>query len=243
MRHCRFDEITENAVLTFQEDNGLDANGIVGYDTWEILLFKGRENCDKLTNEELVLVAELLDIEPAVLSAIKEIETGSRGGFVAPGKPNIIFEGHIFWDELKKRGINPETWVMGNENIMHPQRERKYYKGGLGEYDRLEQARMFHREAADASASWGMFQIMGLNFADCGKKSVNDFVEAMCASELSQLILSARFFKTSGLLPFLQAKDWVNFAKRHNEASYRHSQYDKTLATVYKSCQLIQLLQ
>nr|WP_302421955.1 N-acetylmuramidase domain-containing protein [Bacteroides intestinalis] len=29
-------------------------------------------------------------------------------------KPAILFEGHIFWSQLKKRGINPAEYVAGN---------------------------------------------------------------------------------------------------------------------------------
>lgn len=62
--------------------------------------------------------------------------------------------------------------------FLYPKWEKGHYKGGMGEYDRLEQARKIHPEAADSSASWGMFQIMGFNYAACGKKSVESFVVA-----------------------------------------------------------------
>ena len=104
----------------------------------------------------------------------------------------------------------------------------------MGEYDRLEQARKINHEAADASASWGMFQIMGFNYAACGEKSVDNFVKAMCMSECRQLVLSARFIKQSGMLSALQAKDWAEFAKRYNGPAYEQNQYDKKLAAAYQ---------
>ena len=61
-----------------------------------------------MTEEDFILVARLLDVEVAALIAVQQVETGGRGGFFAPGKPAIIFEGHIFWNQLKKRNINPE---------------------------------------------------------------------------------------------------------------------------------------
>ena len=36
------------------------------------------------------------------------------------------------------------------------------YKGGAGEYERLAEAIALNREAALKSASWGMFQILGV---------------------------------------------------------------------------------
>lgn len=187
-----------------------------------------------MTEEDFVLVARLLDVEVAALKAVQQVETGGKGGFFSPGKPAILFEGHIFWNQLKKRNINPESHVKENENILYPKWEKGHYKGGMGEYDRLEQARQINHEAADASASWGMFQIMGFNYAACGEKSVDSFVKAMCASECSQLILSARFIKQSGMLPALQAKDWAEFARRYNGPAYKENRYDEKLAKAYQ---------
>ena len=107
---------------------------------------------------------------------------------------------------MKKRGSNPEDYVKGNENILYPKWEKGHYKGGIGEYDRLEQARKINREAADASASWGMFQIMGFNYAACGEESIESFVRSMCESEFKQLLLTANFIKkNSQMLQALQA--------------------------------------
>lgn len=229
-----FDGETQDVVVCFQKENGLDADGIVGYATWETLLLPERKKDEKLTDEDFVLVAELLEVEPMALRAVQEVETGGKGGFFAPGKPALLFEGHIFWSQLKKKGLNPEQLLAGNENILYPKWEKGHYKGGLAEYDRLEQARKIHREAADASASWGMFQMMGFNFAACGEKSVESFVKAMCESELLQLVLSARFIRKGGMLPFLQAKDWTNFAKRYNGPAYAQNRYDEKLANAYR---------
>ena len=156
-----------------------------------------KSNSGRLIDEDFTQVAELLGCEPAALKAVQQVETGGRGGFFSPGRPAILFEGHIFWTQLKKRGSNPEDYVKGNENILYPKWEKGHYKGGIGEYDRLEQARKINREAADASASWGMFQIMGFNYAACGEESIESFVRSMCESEFKQLLLTANFIKNS----------------------------------------------
>lgn len=223
-----------DAVIDFQKKHHLDADGIVGYRSWEALLLAGHKSDGQLTNTDFEFVADLLDCEPAALKAVQQVETGGRGGFFAPGKPAILFEGHVFWSQLKKRGINPENHLAGNENILYPKWEKGHYKGGMGEYDRLEQARKIDREAADASASWGMFQVMGFNYASCGENSVESFVKAMCKSEFNQLILSARFIRQAGMLPALQAKDWAEFARRYNGSAYAENNYDKKLAEAYQ---------
>ena len=57
---------------------------------------------------------------------------------MAPGRPIILFEGHIFWRELKKRGLDPEKYVAGNENILYSSWRREHYYGGIREYERLD---------------------------------------------------------------------------------------------------------
>ena len=75
---------------------------------------------ENLTENDFQRVADWLGVEVAVVKAVQTVETGGRGGFVAPGRPIILFEGHIFWRELKKRGLDPERSVVGNENILYP---------------------------------------------------------------------------------------------------------------------------
>lgn len=231
----QFDTRTRDAVMAFQRQHGLDADGIVGYRSWEALFFVSRGDEIKLTENDFELTARLLDVEPAALKAVKSVESGKYGGFFKPGKPVILFEGHVFWKQLKQRGINPELHVSGNENILYPQWSKDHYAGGLKEYERLEKARAIHREAADASASWGMFQIMGFNHVLCGEKSVAGFVEMMHKSELHQLLLSARFIKSAGMLPALQQKNWMEFARRYNGPKYAENKYDRLLAAAYSS--------
>lgn len=229
-----FTQEMKDAVVDFQKKHHLDADGIVGYRTWEALLLADHKAEGQLTEKDFALVAKLLDCELAALKAVQKVETGGKGGFFAPGKPAILFEGHIFWNQLKRKGINPESHQAGNMHILYPKWEKGHYKGGIGEYDRLEQARKIDREAADASTSWGMFQIMGFNYASCGETSVESFVSAMCESEFKQLILSARFIKQGGMLPALQAKDWAEFARRYNGSSYKENDYDRKLLEAYR---------
>ena len=113
---------------------------------------------ENLTENDFQRVADLLGIEVAVVKAVQAVETGGHGGFVAPGRPMILFEGHIFWRELKKRGLDPDRYVAGNENILYPKWEKGHYYGGMKEYERLEKAREIHKEAADASFM-GMFRL------------------------------------------------------------------------------------
>lgn len=189
---------------------------------------------EKISEKDFQHVAELLGIEVAVLKAVQQVETGGRGGFFAPGKPAILFEGHIFWNQLKKRGIHPEGYVKGNENILYPKWEKNHYCGGMREYERLEQARKINKEAADASASWGMFQMMGFNYAACGYQSVEAMVTDMCEGEVNQLEAMARFIQNNRMVQYLKNKDWAGFAKRYNGPCYAENKYDEKLMNAYR---------
>lgn len=229
-----FDEATRASVIAFQKANGQDADGIAGYKSWETLLSAGHTSGERLSENDFALVAKLLDVETAALKAVQQVETGGKGGFFAPGKPAILFEGHIFWGQLKKRGINPESHRKGNENILYPKWEKGHYFGGIREYERLDQARKINKEAADASASWGMFQLMGFNHAACGERSVASFVNAMMKSEFNQLLLAGRFIKQSrSLHEALKNKDWAAFAKCYNGVCYAENRYDEKLREAY----------
>lgn len=229
-----FDEATRASVLSFQRANGLDADGVVGYKSWELLFTTGYTTGMRLSENDFTLVARLLDVETAALKAVQQVETGGKGGFFAPGKPAILFEGHIFWGQLKKRGINPESHRKGNEHILYSKWEKGHYFGGLREYERLEQARTINKEAADASASWGMFQLMGFNHAACGERSVASFVNAMMQNEFNQLLLAGRFIRQSRQMhEALKNKNWAAFAKCYNGVCYAENRYDEKLREAY----------
>lgn len=223
-----------NAVIEFQRNKGLTADGIVGYRTWEALLVSGRKHSERLTEDDFILLGRLLDCDPVAVKAVQKIETGGRGGFFSQGKPAILFEGHIFWRQLKEKGISPESVLEENkgvyDDILYPSWTKKHYKGGMSEYERLERARRINSEAADKSASWGMFQIMGFNHKLCGEPSVTSFVETMSRDEFGQMILFARFIAGNKKMhETLCKEDWSEFARMYNGPGYKENQYDTKL--------------
>ena len=70
----------------------------------------------KITASDYTRVASLLGVETAVVKAVAEVESGGKGGFLSDGRPVILFEGHVFWQQLRQRGISPEAYAPGNEN-------------------------------------------------------------------------------------------------------------------------------
>lgn len=186
-----------------------------------------------LSFSDIKKAAELIGVEPCTVKAIVEVESGGSG-FLPDGRVKILFEGHVFWKELQKRGINPELLKM--PNIVYPKWDKSQYKGGAQEHERLNAAALVNKEAALCSASWGLFQIMGFNHRLCGFSSVQDFVDAQKESEANQLNSFCQFMKNEGLVLFLKGLDFAGFARRYNGPGYAQNQYDVKMRKAYERC-------
>lgn len=187
----------------------------------------------ELTEEDFRAAAAELEVEPRTLDAVVRVESAGSG-FLEPGVPKILFEGHIFWKELKKAGIDPEAHAAAHPSIVHPKWDRTRYRGGRKEYNRLREAEGIHRAAALRSASWGAFQIMGFNHAACGFAEVEAFVEAQASGAAEQLAAFCAFLRSQRLVGFLREKDWTEFARRYNGPAYAQNKYDEKLRAAYQ---------
>lgn len=196
-----------------------------------------------LAPEDFLEAAHTIAVEPAALRAVADVES-SGSGFLADGRPKILFEAHVFYQQLKQRGINPEPVTAAYPGICARKWNRKLYRGGVAEWGRLAQARAIHEDAALCSASWGLFQLMGFNHRGAGFATVQAFVEAMHQDERQHLLAIVRWMQSrstdpqgrmlsSGLLPALRRKDWAEFAARYNGPGYRRNHYDERLAAAY----------
>lgn len=238
-----FDLQTHKAVLDFQNKNQLVVDGIVGPKTWTILLQKEQELFDLsdkyLSEEDLIAFAENYKLELAVVKAVNEVESTGRG-FLIDGRPKILFEGHIFWKQLKKKGVSPSKYVNDyTKNVLYKTWTKKYYKGGSNEYSRLDKAsgmsdNKIFRESALSSASWGAFQIMGFHAKDLGYPSVEYFVSDMYEHEREHLKAFGKFSEKNQLIKYLHKKDWAKFAKGYNGSGFKVNQYDVRLAKAYE---------
>ena len=115
---------TDAAVKAFQSSKGLTADGIVGAGTMAKLKPQAAPaaapmpaasssapapaagGSKLLTDADINFVAQQLGVEPACVKAVYTVESSGKG-FLSNGDPKILFEGHIFWRQLKKLGIDP----------------------------------------------------------------------------------------------------------------------------------------
>ncbi|WP_034637490.1 N-acetylmuramidase family protein [Desulfovibrio cuneatus] len=188
-----------------------------------------------LTWEDITRAAADLGIEPCTMQAVCTVESAGNG-FLPSGRAKILFEGHIFWRELKKRGVPPEDYAEAHPTVLYPKWTKAHYLGGEKEHDRLNEAKNIQEEAALASASWGAFQIMGFNHAACGYATVREFVHAQEQDPITQLEAFCGFIRTNNLVRHLKNHDWAAFAKGYNGPGYGQNRYDEKLAGEYAKC-------
>ena len=180
-----------------------------------------------LTEEDFRLVAEELDVETATIKAVVSIEAGnSMKGFWAPGIPVINFDQTMF-----TRMRSKATSKVGAKGEKVPEGLTGY---ALREWTQLINARKINAQGANMGTFWGMFQIGGFNYKQCGCSSVDEFVKLMAYSELEQLELFAAFIKNGGMLNDLKQKNWAGFARKYNGAGYKKRRYDTKMAAAYK---------
>ena len=237
------------AIERFQQARIGTADGRVdpGGNTWKALMGQQVPRVEAPANNAaapaagaggtLEEIARRFNVEVAVIRAIQEVESGGSG-YLSDGRPKILFEGHIFWSELRKVGIDPNTKVRGNEDILYQRWVKTHYKGGAAEYTRLEKAIRIHRIAALKSASWGEYQIMGFNHSAAGYPDVESFVEAIKQGQGNTNNINALmgFLKANNILRFVQGanKNWAAFAERYNGPGYKQNRYDTKLAAAYE---------
>jgi len=198
------------------------------------------EERDKpLTNTDIEEAAKTLGIEVAALKAVIAVESAGSG-FLTDGRPKILFEGHVFWNQLEKNGKNPVELAAEYPELIYKSWTKKFYRGGAREYDRYKTAVLIDADAAKKSTSWGMFQIMGFNCELCGFKQIagkaspiDRFVEAMSLNEQQQLSAFMEFCGSKGLIQYLKAHDWQQFALRYNGKGYKENRYDEKLEMNY----------
>jgi hypothetical protein len=181
---------------------------------------------------EISTAAKSLDIEPAALLAVAEVESGGVAFAIVDGKrePLIRFEGHYF-----DRRLSPDKQAVARAAglaspiagaVANPVSQ-------VGRWDLLARAVRIDRAAAYESVSWGIGQVMGAHWKKLGFASVGDFVALARRDIAGQAEIMMRFIGTEGLAAALGAQDWAAFARGYNGPLYARSNYDGRIAAAY----------
>lgn len=224
-----YDEGMVKTVSDYQAKMKLGVDGKAGRKTMESLLkqFKG------LTDSDITEMANELKIEKPAIQAIYTVESGGFG-FLPDGRPKVLFEGHVFWKLLDRKGYNPEEMAEEYPDLIYKSWTREHYLRGMEEWMRLGRARLIDNDAGVMSASFGTFQIMGVNYKLCGYTNVDDFLNNQFNNEVDHLRDLGNFIKNKGLLEHLQNKEWAKFARGYNGPAYKKNKYDEKLEAAFE---------
>lgn len=184
-----------------------------------------------LTLTDFQSAADELGVEVAAVRAVASVESGNGRGFAADGRAIIRYELHRF-----------HKYTAGHYDTTHPHLSQVYpaglaHVGGQPtEWSTLYGAIILRgrREAAIKSTSWGVFQVMGENYALCGYATAAAFAADMCRSTVGQLTVFLKFCRGKNLIRFLINKDWRGFAYHYNGEGYARNHYDTNMAGAYR---------
>lgn len=206
--------------------------GVEG-DTIELAVPK-EERHGRLTEEDFEEVARELGVEVAAIKAVTDIEAGkSHEGFWSEGKPLINFDLAMFRRMAARNKVNVGKYVRTHAVVFSRPNSVRYGSHLAAQQARLDAARTIHDLSAIEGTFWGMFQIGGFNWRKCGAESPDEFVRLMSRSERDQLELFANFVRNTGLLKYLQSKNWAAFAKGYNGPGYARRGYHTRMAAAY----------
>lgn len=235
-----FGDETEKAVRAYQLKMNLVVDGIAGPKTLGALA--GGDCTRLLHNTTLVAAAKRLGVELANIYAVNEVESAG-GGFLANGKPKILYERHIMYRRLstvRAKGDNAAALKAHADELatLHPNLVNPRpggYAGGSAEHQRLARAKMLDAISAPESASWGAFQIMGYHWEHLGYSSLDEFLTRMAKNEDEHFEAFVRFIEADPALhKALKAKKWADFARRYNGPAYARNLYDVKLERAYQ---------
>lgn len=173
--------------------------------------------------------ATRLGVPVASIKAVCAVEAlGS--GYLKSGRLKILYEAHKF------SAATGRKYDKSHPNLSSKSWNKALYgAGGEHQYTRLKQAMALNETAALASASWGMFQILGSNYAAAGFPSVHAFVYDQLQGEDNQLMAFCAFVKANPAMhKALIKKEWATFARLYNGPGYKANSYDTKLAAAFK---------
>ncbi|WP_011582052.1 MULTISPECIES: N-acetylmuramidase domain-containing protein [Chelativorans] len=185
------------------------------------------------TTDRIAGLASKAGLEPAILMAVIEVETGGLAHTQVKGRqePPIRFEGHYF----DRRLPSEKQAIARREGLASPSAGSvKNPPSQAARWRMLQRAAEIDRKAAYESTSWGMGQVMGAHWAWLGYPSVEALVEEARGGVEGQVRLMLRYIEKAGLMEALRRRDWAAFARGYNGPGFARNSYHLRLALAYR---------
>lgn len=188
--------------------------------------------------QKVIVAANKINVEPAAILAVGEVESAGVLSWKVHGAtlPPIRFEGHYFYRMLK--GNKAKLQAAIRAGLASPKAGAvKNPASYEARYAMLERARKIDADAADASTSWGIGQVMGAHWQKLGYKSVKALVAEASRGVDGQIDLMIRYIVKFGLVDELQAHGFQSFADQYNGPASRKNRYAEKITAAFKRYQ------
>jgi hypothetical protein len=230
-------KITQAAISKFQVSQGIVENDEFGacYGPKTEAIVLPFTDAKYLIKSAFVTAAKTLGIETPAIQAVTKVEA-KQFGFLPSGRPVILFERHKFYQSLMKKYGKARADSISAKSPDICDDDAGGYLGNDAEYPRFNRAAAIDEECAMLSTSWGLFQIMGFNYAQVGFANVAAYVNSMYLSEANQLMAFVNYIKNDkdqSLRNALINKEWEAFAKEYNGPGYKRNNYHIKLPAEY----------
>lgn len=205
------------------------------------------------SNEAINEAAKAIGCEPNVIRAIAQVESGPHGAFLDTGEPTLLFEPHIFsrltkgkydWHRVPvslgadgPASIDPISarWRVISRPLWTP----KTYGPVSVQHLRLATAAALDRDAALQSASWGLYQVLGVNYKRAGHPTIQSFINAAYHSVDDHLYMLVSFILSDHrLLAAVRDKRWLDIARYYNGTGQVEF-YGPKLKVAYEVAQVV----
>lgn len=188
-----------------------------------------------ITEADKVKRAHMIDMAPAMLFAIMEVESRDAG-FFSDGSCVILFERHIFFRQYRDKYGRGAALKLEKEYPNLINQSAGGYSGGMSEWKRFEAAAKLDRECAILSTSWGLGQVMGFNWQLVKANSVEDLFERSTSNEWEQMVFMTNFLvhaNNGEIIKAAKRLDFATIARVYNGAAYAKNQYDVKIRNAY----------
>lgn len=186
----------------------------------------------RIEDIDIPRVGHMIGVGEDEVHAILAVESAGSG-FDRRGRVKMLFEPHVFWRLLGK-GVKRDA--AAKQGLAYPNWRRDY---PADSYPRLIAAMKIDPEIALRSASWGLGQIMGFNYAAAGYASAHEMVAAFADDEDQHLEAMIRFIKANKLDDELRRHDWAGFARGYNGPGFAKNGYDKKIKAAFDRWQAV----
>lgn len=200
--------------------------------------FKGPAK--QLEDLDLPRIAHEIGCGEDEVHMLMDVESAGDG-FDNQGRPKALYEPHIMFKELTKRGDKAGLAEAMKLGLAYKTWKTKPYP--KDSYPNLIKACAINLEAALCSTSWGAEQMMGFNFKSAGYANVVEMVNAHCDDEENHIQSMINFCEENDLADDLQRlgaltrpttpADCAPIARVYNGASYAENKYHIKLAAAH----------